>query len=103
MSRLIDKEELKKIANLAALELGDKDLLTVKLEKALEFIDQIKIVDTQDIKPLSNSLLSTQRLRNDEITEIINRDDFLILAPASEQGFYLVPSVINSSIDDPSS
>ena len=45
--------------------------------------------------PLSNPMDAIQRLRDDVVTEKNRREDFQAIAPAVENGLYLVPKVID--------
>jgi len=51
-------------------------------------------VNTDHVLPMANPLDATQRLRDDEVTEPDQREHFLAIAPATEDGLYLVPRVI---------
>jgi aspartyl-tRNA(Asn)/glutamyl-tRNA(Gln) amidotransferase subunit C len=51
-------------------------------------------VDTHDVEPMANPLDATQRLRPDKVTQSNRRDAFQAIAPAVENGLYLVPKVI---------
>jgi len=51
-------------------------------------------VDTEVVEPLAHPLDLVQRLRADAITEGNQRDKLQKLAPASEDGLYLVPKVL---------
>ncbi|OZG70556.1 asparaginyl/glutamyl-tRNA amidotransferase subunit C [Hahella sp. CCB-MM4] len=92
----IQSDELVKIAYLAKLQIDADNTarLTRDLDQILNFVDQMKSVDTTQVEPLSNPLEMTQRLRKDEVTEINQRDAFQNIAPATEAGLYLVPKVI---------
>ena len=50
--------------------------------------------DTTGIEPLAHPLETTQRLRADVVTERNQRDAYQAIAPAVEEGLYLVPRVI---------
>ena len=54
----------------------------------------MQAVDTSGVEPLAHPLETTQRLRADEVTEANHRDDYQAIAPAVENGLYLVPRVI---------
>jgi aspartyl-tRNA(Asn)/glutamyl-tRNA(Gln) amidotransferase subunit C len=54
----------------------------------------MQAVDTKGIVPMSHSQDVTQRLREDVVTEINQRELFQSIAPAVEGGLYLVPKVI---------
>ncbi|WP_026180295.1 Asp-tRNA(Asn)/Glu-tRNA(Gln) amidotransferase subunit GatC [Hahella ganghwensis] len=92
----IQSDELVKIAYLAKLEIDtdNTDRLTNDLDQILNFVDQMKSVDTTQVEPLSNPLEMTQRLRKDEVTETNQREAFQKIAPATAAGLYLVPKVI---------
>ena len=46
------------------------------------------------VEPMANPLDAIQRLRADEVTEPNHRERFQAIAPAVENGLYLVPRVI---------
>ena len=93
----IDKQDVQKIAHLARLALSEDDAEQYQhsLSSVLSLVEQMQSVDTDGIEPLSNPLESTQRLRDDVVTEENRRDDFLANAPLSEAGLFLVPKVID--------
>jgi aspartyl-tRNA(Asn)/glutamyl-tRNA(Gln) amidotransferase subunit C len=89
--------DVKKIAHLAKLSLSEIDLniYTKELIQILDFVEQMNQIDTTIIKPLTSPLHSAQRLREDQVTEINQRDTFQAIAPLVEMGLYLVPKVID--------
>lgn len=92
----LDRTEVEKIAHLARIALDEQDIpaTTAKLSGILELIDRMQAVDTTGIEPLAHPLETTQRLRNDQVTEQNQRDAYQVIAPATEAGLYLVPKVI---------
>lgn len=92
----LDKSEVEKIAHLARLHLsaGDASEVTRRITEILALIDQMQAVDTGSVEPLAHPLDVVQRLRADAVTEINRRDALQELAPAAEDGLYLVPRVI---------
>lgn len=92
----LDRTEVEKIAHLARIALDEQDIpaTTAKLSGILELIDRMQAVDTAGIEPLAHPLETTQRLRNDQVTEQNQRDAYQVIAPATEAGLYLVPKVI---------
>ncbi|HCW94934.1 Asp-tRNA(Asn)/Glu-tRNA(Gln) amidotransferase subunit GatC [Stutzerimonas balearica] len=92
----IERSEVEKIAHLARLGLAENDLprTTETLNNILGLIDRMQAVDTSGVEPLAHPLETTQRLRADEVTETNHRDDYQAIAPAVENGLYLVPRVI---------
>ena len=91
-----DKTEVEKIAQLARLHISDSEIdeVTGRITDILVLIDQMQSVDTDTVVPLAHPLDLTQRLREDDVTEFNRRDELQLLAPAVEQGLYLVPKVI---------
>ncbi|RMI01169.1 Asp-tRNA(Asn)/Glu-tRNA(Gln) amidotransferase subunit GatC [Stutzerimonas nitrititolerans] len=92
----LERPEVEKIAHLARLDLNEDDLprTTETLNNILGLIDRMQAVDTNGVEPLAHPLETTQRLRRDEVTETSQRDAYQAIAPAVEEGLYLVPRVI---------
>ena len=93
----LDKAEVEKIAHLAQLRISEFETreVTTRITDILALIDQMKSVDTDAVEPLAHPLDLVQRLRADKITEENQRDKLQQLAPASEDGLYLVPKVLD--------
>lgn len=92
----LERPEVEKIAHLARLDLNEDDLprTTETLNNILGLIDRMQAVDTTGVEPLAHPLEATQRLRADQVTETNHRDEYQAIAPAVENGLYLVPKVI---------
>ena len=92
----IEQDEIEKIAELARIRIADEQIgeVTQRITEILGMVDQLQAADTSDIEPMANPLDATQRLRADEVTEINRREAFQAIAPAVEDGLYLVPKVI---------
>jgi aspartyl-tRNA(Asn)/glutamyl-tRNA(Gln) amidotransferase subunit C len=92
----LSKEEVEKIAHLARLSFSEQDipLYTDHLSDILDFVEQMKSVDTTGILPMAHPLDAIARLRADMVSEINQRDHFQTIAPAVDAGLYLVPKVV---------
>ena len=92
----LNSADIKRIAHLARIEVSDaeSEATLTKLTGILGLIEQMQAVDTKGIVPMSHSQDVTQRLREDVVTEINQRELFQSIAPAVEGGLYLVPKVI---------
>ena len=92
----ITKEEIRKIANLAHINVSQEEIVQVekKLVGILALIEKMQEVDTDSIRPMSHALDINQPLREDKVTEKDIRDKSLSLAPHSEQSLFIVPQVI---------
>ena len=93
--------DVKRIAQLARLELTENQASTTleKLNGIFSLVEQLRAVDTAGVEPLSHPIAALQadlalRLRDDVVTETNHRDDYQRVAPATEDGLYLVPKVI---------
>jgi len=92
----LDRSDVEKIAHLARIGLNDADIprTTEALNSILGLIDQLQAVDTTGIEPLAHPLEASQRLRADVVPESNHREAYQSIAPAVENGLYLVPKVI---------
>ncbi len=89
--------DVKKVAALARLEVADKDVPTYERELAsiFEMIQKIQEIDTSNIEPMSHPKDIELRLRPDQVTEPDQRAELQQIAPATENGLYLVPKVLD--------
>ena len=89
-------EDVKRIAHLARIEVTENETQATlaKLSGILGLIEEMQAVDTTGIVPMSHSQDVVQRLRPDVVTESDQRALFQSIAPAVENGLYLVPKVI---------
>jgi len=95
-SMAIEQDEIEKIAALARIRIPDEQIgdLARRLDGILALVDQLQAADTAGVAPMAHPLDATQRLRPDAVTEENRRDAFQAIAPAVENGLYLVPKVI---------
>lgn len=92
----LDKNDVEKIAHLARLQINDSDAIEVgqRVSNILAMIDQMQSVDTSAVAPMAHPFDAVQRLRADVVTESNQRDYLQKIAPATQDGLYLVPRVI---------
>jgi aspartyl-tRNA(Asn)/glutamyl-tRNA(Gln) amidotransferase subunit C len=92
----LDAEDIRKIANLARLKIDEADVSAYAgtLTSILDLVEQMNAVDTSNVVPMSHPLDAVQRLRDDCVSETDQREAFQAVAPATEDGLYLVPKVI---------
>ena len=93
--------DVKRIANLSRLELTEQqaEQTLSKLNDIFALVEQMSAVDTSGIEPLSHPIAALQsdlalRLREDVVTEANQREAYQQPAPATQDGLYLVPKVI---------
>ena len=88
--------DIKHLCRLAQLALNDIEREAVRgdLERIIAMVDQMQAMNTDDVAPLAHPLDADQRLRPDEITEVVDRERYQAGAPATVDGLYLVPRVV---------
>jgi len=102
-SRQLNVPHLARLARLALphAEVGktspdssSAEVLADDLAKIMQMIDHMQTINTDSVEPMAHPLDATQRLRQDRVTETVNVEHFQAHAPATEDGFYLVPRVV---------
>jgi aspartyl-tRNA(Asn)/glutamyl-tRNA(Gln) amidotransferase subunit C len=93
---MLSLDQIHRIAHLARLELAETEAeaMRAQINGILAMVDQMRAVDTTGVAPMSHPQEVTQRLRDDTVTEGDQREAFQSIAPAVEDGLYLVPKVI---------
>ncbi len=95
MTKNIDIQHLARLARLSIDDQAEQSARD-QLANIIAMIDSMRSVDTDNVVPMAHPMDATQRLREDKVTESVDRDQFQANAPATEQGYYLVPQVIDS-------
>lgn len=92
----IGQKEVETISRLAAITVEPAEVAAVaeKLSNILGLFAQMAAVNTDQVAPMAHPLEQVQRLRLDEITETDHHQKYQKLAPAAQDGLYLVPQVI---------
>ena len=90
-------EEVKKIAFLARLSIEEEHInhYSQDLSGILHLVEQMNAADTDNVEPMAHPQDAVQRLRDDAVTEINQRDKLMSNAPLTENGLFLVPKVLD--------
>ena len=93
----ITKEEVKKVAHLARLELNDNEINNHagQLEKILEYIEQLEKIDTDDVPCTTRAIEVINVFRKDEKKNYDSTEELLELGPSREDEYFKVPKIIN--------
>ena len=92
--------DVHRIAELARLDLDadEQSRMLAQLNSFFRIVEQMSAVETSGVEPLYTPLAAVQdahlRLREDEVTERVDREANQQSAPATRDGLYLVPKVI---------
>lgn len=92
----VDKDTVLKIAALAriAVPAADLDRLAGELNNILGWVEQLSEVDTEGVVPIASVVDLKLRRRDDAVTDGGIRDQVIANAPEAEDGFFVVPRVI---------
>jgi len=95
---MIDREEVKKVANLARLNITEDEevAFTTQLNSILEYFDQLSELDTTDVKPTTRAIETSNITRTDTLTPFPAKEDLLKAAPEQQGEFFRVPKIISS-------
>lgn len=93
----MNREDIQQLAKLAQLHIADDqvDEVAKRIGTVLELVDQLSAANTDGVAPMAHPLDAEQVLRADEITEPNVRETMQAIAPATEDGLFLVPKVID--------
>ena len=93
----ITKEEVKKVAHLARLELNENEINNhaEQLEKILDYIRQLETIDTGDVPCTTRAIEVTNVFRKDENKNFDCSEELLELGPSREGEYYKVPKIIS--------
>ena len=92
----MDKKTVTTISYLSRLKIDDEkeEKIIEDLDNIIKFVDQLNIVDTSDVAPLTNPLEKTAKTRKDIVTAKNLKKNLLEVAPSSNDDYFLVPRVV---------
>ena len=93
----ITKEEVRKVAELARLELNENEINNhaEQLEKILEYIKQLEEIDTNEVPCTTRAIEVINVFRKDEKLNFDCNQELLDLAPSKEDEYFKVPKILN--------
>jgi len=92
----LDKATVSKIANLARLQISEDEIegLSKELNDILHWVEKLDQVNTDGVEPMTSVANMSLFRRDDVITSGNIRDKVLANAPDTEDGYFLVPKVV---------
>ena len=92
----VDKNTVRKVARLARIAVPEERLepLAAELNGILAWIEQLNEVDVRGVEAMTTPVKMTLPMREDEVTDGRIRDRVLANAPKTEDGFFVVPKVV---------
>ncbi len=94
---MVNKEEIKHIADLSMLNLSEDEIqkFTENMQDIVEFANKVNSLDTQGVTESAFALDTFNVFRKDEVRESFDRDELLQNAPSSNGEAYSLPSMMN--------
>jgi aspartyl-tRNA(Asn)/glutamyl-tRNA(Gln) amidotransferase subunit C len=92
----VDADTVRRIARLARIAVKEEEVEHLKgeLNAMLAFVEQLSEVNVEGVEPMTSVTPMAMKMRADVVTAGDNPAAVLSNAPRSEDGFYLVPKVI---------
>ena len=92
----ISADDVRKVAQLARLELADAtiDTYTGQLERILDYVAHLEQVDTEGVPPTTRAVEVVNVTRDDRVDPTPVREELLGLAPEREGDFLRVPKIL---------
>ena len=92
----VTPDEVRHVAELARIALNDAEVAQFQqqLERILEYIEQLRALNTEQIEPTSHVLPLSNVLREDTPQPSLAPDTVVGIAPARQGHFLKVPRVI---------
>jgi aspartyl-tRNA(Asn)/glutamyl-tRNA(Gln) amidotransferase subunit C len=92
----VDATTVRRIAHLARIAVADDEVehLRGELNAILAFVEQLSEVDVEGVEPMTSVTPMEMKKRPDEVTDGGIPDDVIKNAPAAQDGFFVVPKVV---------
>ena len=92
----VDAATVRRIAHLARIAVAEDEVehLRGELNAILAFVEQLSEVDVEGVEPMTSVSPMEMKKRPDEVTDGGIPDDILKNAPAAQDGFFMVPKVV---------
>lgn len=89
-------DKISSLAHLARLGIEPDALapLAADLTNVLDLVEQLQAIDTDGVEPMAHPASASLWMREDEVTEFDQRDTLQAPAPSTQDGYFLVPRVI---------
>lgn len=92
----VDEGTVRRIARLARIKVTPEEArgLDKELTGILDWVEQLKEVDTSDVEPMTRVVPIELKQRDDKVTDGEIAADVTRNAPFSEDNFFVVPKVV---------
>jgi aspartyl-tRNA(Asn)/glutamyl-tRNA(Gln) amidotransferase subunit C len=93
---MIDREQVRKVAHLARLELteAEEEQFTRELGSILEYVEQLQELDTENVPPTTRAIDVSNITRADQLEPYRDREALLKNAPEQDGDYFKVPKIL---------
>ncbi|HMA60065.1 MAG TPA: Asp-tRNA(Asn)/Glu-tRNA(Gln) amidotransferase subunit GatC [Halanaerobiales bacterium] len=94
---MIDKDEVRYIADLASLKLSEEEVekFSKQLSDILDYVEKLDELDTEDIVPTAYTIPVKNVMREDKVEESLELDKVLQNAPEQKDNQFRVPKIMD--------
>ena len=94
---MLDSDQVRKVAHLARLDLteDEENTFTTQLGDILDYVEQLKELDTDNVKPTARAIDVSNVTRTDTQETWEDKEAILSCAPDKEGEFFKVPKIMN--------
>jgi aspartyl-tRNA(Asn)/glutamyl-tRNA(Gln) amidotransferase subunit C len=92
----VDRDRVAKIAKLARIRIteAESEALTGELSNILAWVEQLSVLETEGVPPMTSVVERDPPLRDDEVTDGGQAAAIVRNAPEPAHGFFTVPKVV---------
>ncbi len=93
---MIDREQVRKVAHLARLELteAEEEQFTRELGSILEYVEQLQELNTENVPPTTRAIDVSNITRADQLEPYPDREALLSNAPEQDGDYFKVPKIL---------
>jgi aspartyl-tRNA(Asn)/glutamyl-tRNA(Gln) amidotransferase subunit C len=94
----ITRDVVEYVAHLSRLELspGQADTYTAQLDRILEYMDKLNMLDTTGIEPTTHAIPLVDVMRSDEVSKGLSVEESVGNAPERRDSFFQVPPIMEA-------
>ncbi len=95
---MIDREQVRKVAQLARLDItsAEEEQFTTQLNSILDYFEQLSELDTDEVEPTTRAIEVSNITRADKLEPFPYKEDLLKSAPEQDGDYFRVPKIMVS-------
>ena len=95
----INKEVITKLSSLSKLKFNEQEteLISEDLSKMVNFINQLKEIDTDNVEPLIHINEEINNWREDNLGEVLDQEKALSNSPIKDSTYFKLPKVLDKN------